>query len=360
MNINIKYFNESGYAAIIISMLIMVIIGLIALGFSATTRNEQQVTLDNALSTEAYYAAESGVNSAYSVIAAYEKAGQNLSSLPQQTNNCLADNNGNSTYSSTSSSKLNTTFPNSSPIYSCLLVNSKPYSLEYKPILQNIGESFPVQNSTSGNITQINVSWQSHLIPGPLTFSGCPSVGNLPPLNNYLNCSAPVLELDIVPMNDVIQNTTFIIDNTSNYFIFPYNGTYSVGNNFTKHTLGGNCSPVLIPSGEFSCNVSITPTIPSNGYYIHIVPYYTDADVSITAYASSLSPISFFGSQALIDATGQASGVSKRIEERICISTLCSNQAPNQAILSQNNICKYFTARPGVITNRNPGTCSGP
>lgn len=356
MYIKIKSYNESGYAAIIISMLIMVIVGLIALGFSATTRHDQQVTLDNALSTEAYYAAESGINTAYSIITAYEKAGQNLANLPVQTNNCIVDNSHNNVYTNSSISAIN-----SSASYSCLLVNPEPYSLEYKPIVQNVGEAFPVQNTSATNIARINISWQTHNLNSALSFSNCPPPGKFPSIANYTNCSAPILELDIVPMNDVKNSTSFIISRTNNYFIFPYNGRYLAVNNFNGHVLVGNCSSTLTAQGEFTCNVMISPPRQSSGYYVHIVPYYSSADVSVTAFNSNLSnnQISFFGSQALIDSTGVASGVSRRIEERICISTICNNQAPSQAILSQNSICKDFTARPGSISNRAPISCGG-
>ncbi len=54
--------NESGLAAIAVTMIIMGIVTLIVVGFATLMRREQRQALDQQLSTQAFYAAESGVN----------------------------------------------------------------------------------------------------------------------------------------------------------------------------------------------------------------------------------------------------------------------------------------------------------
>ena len=54
--------NQDGLVSIIIVVILMIVISIIVLSFAKVVRNEQRQTLDRQLSTQAYYAAESGVN----------------------------------------------------------------------------------------------------------------------------------------------------------------------------------------------------------------------------------------------------------------------------------------------------------
>ena len=60
--------DQRGIASLIITMVSMVIVTLIVLGFATLSRREQRQSLDRQLSTQAFYAAESGVEDARAVI----------------------------------------------------------------------------------------------------------------------------------------------------------------------------------------------------------------------------------------------------------------------------------------------------
>src|SRR4051812_1988899 len=53
-----------GVVSIIVTILIMLVLSLIILGFAQLVRREQRQSLDRQLSTQAFYAAETGVNDA--------------------------------------------------------------------------------------------------------------------------------------------------------------------------------------------------------------------------------------------------------------------------------------------------------
>ena len=55
-------FNQDGLASIFISMIIMVIVSLILIGFVQYSNSEQKQSLDRQLQDEAFYSAESGIN----------------------------------------------------------------------------------------------------------------------------------------------------------------------------------------------------------------------------------------------------------------------------------------------------------
>ena len=71
--------NQSGYASFVIALVTVVVISLIVAAFAADSRIEQKNSLASNLSTQAYYAAESGINDAKTVI------GNNA---PTPTNGC--------------------------------------------------------------------------------------------------------------------------------------------------------------------------------------------------------------------------------------------------------------------------------
>jgi hypothetical protein len=55
---------EGGFVSIIVCMIIMTILSLITIGFAQIMAREQRQALDRQLSSQAFYAAESGVNDA--------------------------------------------------------------------------------------------------------------------------------------------------------------------------------------------------------------------------------------------------------------------------------------------------------
>ncbi len=372
-----KINSDDGFAAIIITMIILAIIGLLVLGFATNTINNQKIALDNILSTQAYYDAESGINDAYTTLSAYGKTANDLSNLPTSISNCT-----NNSYVVSNSNVLN---PNNS--YTCLLVNPQPTTLEFKPISQLQGQVFPIESPPSSggggprsNINFVVFNWQSHNITGSPVFSGCnPSLGkfNTPNTLNSFSCSAPVIQIDFVPMNKITAgiSPTSLNQSTLNFYLEPISSNNTstpvsgTMNSPTTPTEGSvyrpYCSPAVTANFEFSCYFVMQ--VPSNlvysGYYVHLVPIYYDADVSVSAsmginYSSSTS-VPLFGAQALIDSTGDSAGVLRRLEERVCISSLCNNSAPSAAIISNSDICKKFTAMPGQVVDAS-GFCSVP
>ena len=76
--------DESGLAAITVTLIILGIVTLITVGFATLMRREQRQALDRQLSTQAFYAAESGVNLARKAI----DADLAVSETPETYSNC--------------------------------------------------------------------------------------------------------------------------------------------------------------------------------------------------------------------------------------------------------------------------------
>src|SRR5262245_1378660 len=112
--------NQKGMVSILVTMVIMIVVSLIVLGFAKIIRREERQSLDRQLSTQAFYAAESGINDAVKKISDDIK---NNVTVPTKTS-CDPDN-----HYTTSNQLDGTTIT-----YSCLLIDPTPNTLEYSSI----------------------------------------------------------------------------------------------------------------------------------------------------------------------------------------------------------------------------------
>jgi len=338
--------SQDGQAAFAVTMIIMIILSLIVLGYANNARNEQRRALDNQLSTAAFYAAESGINDAYAVIKADIQGGTALANQ----SNCIG------VYSS---GATNTLDKNSGTAYTCLLVNPTPPSLEYAPLDTGHGQVVPVFPAISTDSIQlITISWQQDGITNNINFTGCPSTTQntfTPRASWSPNCTAGVLQIDMVPatgwnsFNDLQSdtNTVFFEPMLTNSSLPGIPAQYPVSSSNNGENIGVSCG--ANSGGEYACTASLA-VAPESGYYLHIVPIYDNADVSITATDINNNQVNLANAQALIDSTGKASDELKRIQEHVSINPVDSNDAPVNAIQSQSGICKNLLTRPAVTT----------
>ncbi len=125
----------------------MVVISLIVMGFTQVVNRNRRQALDRQLSTQAFYAAESGVNDAVTQITARQTAGQ---PIVRQTTCSGAE------YPATI---INT---NPSVSYTCILVNPTVPEIEVPPSTQS-ASVIPIKPVDSLgnpiNATQLTFSW---------------------------------------------------------------------------------------------------------------------------------------------------------------------------------------------------------
>ncbi|MHB1865529.1 MAG: hypothetical protein ACYCPS_05245 [Candidatus Saccharimonadales bacterium] len=365
--------SQSGYASFVITFVTIIVVSLIVVAFASDSRLEQKNSLANTEATQAYYAAESGINDAYAVI----KADLASNVTPPATNGCATPG---SAYVNTSTSNV---VNNSNVEYTCVIVNPTPNFLSKQGVQPGEGVVFPIDTNNSSNppgndaIKYITVSWVEDT-NASLSFSGCPSNANSPAatLPNYStytsgNCNAPVVQLDLISgsdlSNDISSNNAFASPQTT-VFLEPisYNGSIGVdtppgsfvSNDKVFYVQCGSSSPAA--EGQYACTQSIKvkqDTI----YYVHLQTFYTNStNVSITVQNSSPSSgrnLNISGSQVLIDSTGEANGQLKRIQETICDNVYCSSLSPDAAIQSTQCIDKNFTVYNGA--NTTPASGSG-
>lgn len=316
--------DQRGMAAILVTIILMIVISIIVLGFAQVVRREQQNSLDNQLSTQAYYAAESGVNLAQSELKANP-------ALAEKTD--CAD-------SGVFAGKFNV---GEGADITCLLITKKLPNLQYQKIDMH---SVPmlVQADLGANITEISISWES---PASTNLDGCatytpPSTTTHPASSG--NCQ-PVLRLDLVPITGASMPVAGVAGNQFTTFLYPVVSSstsivYSPGS--VQDTDNVQCTASGTPK---KCTATITG-LNANQYAMRVMSIYGESDMTVSA-KSGATTVNLINGQVLIDATAKASDVLKRVQARMSLTT----GVPDFALVSGGEgICKRYEKSGTVVS----------
>lgn len=321
--------NEQGLVAILVTMLIMIMLSLIVMGFAQLTRREQRQSLDRQLSTQAFYAAETGVNDTVRALANNPALSGNdyvtdcqsfISQLPAGSNSLPAANSS----------------------YTCLLVDPTPLNLEYKSIEQNTSEVLPIHRKDNNTINSISISWED-AERGP-TPASCtyPAFRTLP--QSWGTCPTGILRVEFVPFTGAVSRDGLI----DNRFIAYMQPNFSGGVSGVAFVNGSGANQGVISDVRCTsntgndCVINLSGITVSNGY-LRLTSYYRDATVMVCS-PDCISPVELTGAQAQIDVTGRAADVSRRIQVRTPITSFGSS--PEFAVQSFDTFCKRIAVAP--------------
>lgn len=329
--------------AIMVTMILMIVISLIVLGFAQISRRNQRQTLDRQLSTQAFYAAETGINDVVDLI---KGAGGVVPDKPD----CAS--NGGGFYA------LDPVIDATSNVaYTCLTVDPSPDSLVYSDISQNSSTVVPII-ATSGTISRIVLVWQA-------IGKNLPSVTNCPSTSVATNftdtgswgCKFGVLRFDLVPTAGSLNMST-LQANTMTSFVVPLRPGGTETANPIPHTTGGGNNRLGVACSETSCSLTID-NLNQAQYYMRVGSIYRDVSLRLEAFDAGGSRLSLQGAQAVVDSTGKAQDVLRRIQVRIPLNGSSGNQYGDFAIQSNEAICKRFAVMSGLFMNDAQNAVSG-
>ncbi len=375
--------NEQGMVSILVTMIMIIVISLIVLGFAQITRNNQREAVDNQLSTQAYYAAESGVNAAVNYLTNPVHIGSGINTV----GNC-----SNFLSTLTASGISNTLNSATNTKYACLMVNTEPPDLELSPLTQVSSSILHLANSDGQPFTSLNFKWQPQSSPD-FPMSTCngsgPTGGTLPSYDSW-NCPFGLLRLDLVDTsgghldNGDIQDGKYA---ASFYLIpsynsgIPFSTTHSVQwppasqpvdptvpANPACNSAGDNCPVQIVPvkctSGVGAvCSLELNFAGGSTDYYARLSMMYQNAGQLVITGGDATNPLNlatgqgvhFSTGQALIDSTGQSEDELRRVQVRIPLAAT-SGTIPAYGLQTTGSICKQLSDGPGIATTDNcPG-----
>ncbi len=351
--------NQKGLASILVTLIIMIVISLIVIGFARLSRREQRQVLDDQLSTQAFYAAETAVNDAKNLIP----------NVDFSTNNYSSDCNAFMTDQHILSNNKNVLDAASGIKYTCLLVNPRPDDLRFDNVSTanaTVAKLHAVDNSGNGTpYDTLSISWEDK--NGSPNVSNCLTTTKFPPLSQWpAGCDTGVLRIDIVDLSveALSYDRKSLADNTYTLFLYPQpNGTGLTTYNL-PYPLDVSNNGILVPvncnhSGTRLCTLQLRIPPVADGA-IRMKSIYEPSSVTIQAYYTG-NKMNLTGDQVVIDATGKANDVLRRIQVRVPVSN--NQRYPDFAIQSGDTICKrLLIAQSGGVASfnaspSNPDSC---
>lgn len=330
---------QKGIVSFIVTLIMMLVISLLVIGFTQVTNRTQRESLDRQLSTQAQYAAESGVNKVAAVL--------DDSSIVGTKTKTTCDNSG--VYADTNNfdPQIN---PDNNVSVTCVLVNTRPSDIRVSA------------NQTSSTIVPLNIV-DSDGNPSPannITFTWSPTdtTANTSVCNSIFSAGLPVgistckfalLRVDLLRGNAAADPSSLSASTTS-FYIKPTTGggTYTLTGSSPK----GN---IIAAKCTTTCSVTITLQGPwnFNSFYARLSTMYLDAPTVIIDAGRTIVTTSdayFEGAQAEVDSTGKAQDVLKRIQVRYPTGVRHDDTIPPYALDSEQTVCKKFTNIGSTLT----------
>jgi hypothetical protein len=322
--INRKQRSQQGMVSIMVTMIMMLVISLIVLGFAQVSRREQRQTLDRNLSVQAFLAAESGVNDALDAIR-NAPAGTSIEKPDCPVKGVKYIN-----------KDLNPTIDSANDVaYTCMIVQTGNLPNITAKVPADGGSSIFPLHPGNGTIDTVHISWT--LNSNPSDVNGCnnsrPASAYFTNTSVWTTCPYGVLRLDIVP-TDTYQRAAMDAGQKTIFFYPTKNGpvpqvAYGSADGSVQSMA---CKPQ-------SCRADIIGVGGSTNYSVRAMAIYTAGNIEITAEGGG-SALTLKDAQAQIDVTGRAQDVLRRIQVRIPLTP--NKAATNYAIESASAICKRF------------------
>lgn len=338
---------EAGLVSIMVTLILMIVISLIVLGFAQISRRNQRQALDRQLSTQAFYAAESGVNDARDLINQAVTAGNTIAAK----SDCSP---GSGMYAG-----LNPDLDgvgNNEAEYTCVLVNPTPETLLYGDVGNASSTIVPIVSASGTNISRISLTWRTKdNTATPLT--GCPgsTSGVFSPTSAW-SCGYGVLRMDLVPTSGTF-NYAILQNNTITTFFVPLSVGGSTG---ADHVAVNGNDRIGVDCSDAECKFDITG-FNENQYYMRVSSIYKNVSLQVTAYDAPGNQLTLKDAQAVIDATGKAQDVLRRIQVHVPLTASSQNQMSDYVMQSTDSICKrfvtmdnYFDTQVTGVTSSNP------
>lgn len=319
------YISERGMVSIMVTMIMMMVITLIILGFASVVRRNQREALDRQLSTQAFYAAETGINDAIAAV-------KNKTPADIYTNNAYQTQcSGPGSLMSTGgwpSPTIGTAGNNVA--YTCLLVDPNPPTVQ---TTVNLGAAKSLPLTLNGSSGGLKFSWPATgasnspaLCPGTFVPSTTWSPG----------CPYGALRVELYRSNGALDPAT-MENNTVNSFLVPHNGGGGGSVGITFGSPSQSTYVTLASCSVTDCHATLNG-VPDGTYYVRLTSVYADAGkVTISCGAGC----TITGSQIMIDVTGKAQDVLRRVQVRVPIDAN-GIPLPVNALQSEDGICKRF------------------
>lgn len=346
--------DSRGVVSITVTIVLMLVISLTILSFGQTVRREQRQTLDRQLSSQAFYAAESGINDIRKYIKT-NYAGQ----IPPSKTDCGA---------TTQYDLTGTIDSETGTGYTCLLVGSSPKKLNYTLSRSAPAKVFPVSTIDPADIatpttpiTAIDFTWKPVQANAAAPLVNCdtsvPATIPSATATGYQCAGFGVLRVDLVPYPAAGQTRENMQSDGFTAFLWPTanNAPATVSYEGSGDNIyGGSANQgarARAACDSVSCRVSVTG-LNSSRYYARVSTIYRDSVLEVSARGAGGQDLSLFGAQITIDSTGKSQDVLRRVQVRVPLTS--GDLVSDYGLQTTESLCKTITAFPDSSYTRPP------
>lgn len=386
--------NQKGFVSLFSTIFFMMLITVITIGFIQITSTEQQQALNNDLSASALASAQSGLEDGKRAIVKYfslsnptDKATYYAQMTAPNSNSCDAITSsqiGVDLGLSTSGNVVNN--PQINQSYTCLSVNLNAPDF--------LGESSAGKSqlvplkAVGGSFQQVKVSW--HLLSTAIGSDGDGLPGATPGTAPYyaagpllypaINSSIPALGWDKLGYPAYLRVQLYGYPTTGSFgraeltqrsrtvllaptqagtppttpinlgVADPNPGSFATTTELAPQTIRCEPSPTT-NVGNYACTALLE--LPAgaafastaNGYFLRVTPIYGATHFRV-ALVNAGSEVPFDQVQPIVDATGRANDVFRRLQARVQVNNLVNY--PEFSVESANTICKNLRVTQSV------------
>ena len=317
--------NQEGAASLLFTLVMIIIISLLAIGFSVITTNDQKATLDKSVSLQAEYAAQSGINSVVEGIINHNSAVSQSS-----TSTCAPTGGVTPTFPDTNNTKI-----------TCLKWSYSPQSLVYSSASSLSTIINPVGASGSPtSISEVDIKW------GPANPTSLPpySTFNTASLSGVASGNFPILKIVTANFNMTQLTTTYVVpvSGTSSPVALGLPGiniiTVGCGTSSTVtctaklNNLQWTANPANSLCPSTNCGLLTTSSFDGSQLSINI------SGIQSTGGAA----VQFLNSQVQIDSTAQNGNTVKRLVAGYTVGGASAWSPTLTAVTGSTALCKNF------------------
>ncbi|HEX9594714.1 MAG TPA: hypothetical protein VF996_01105 [Candidatus Saccharimonadales bacterium] len=323
-----RRLDQKGSMSLLTVIFFALIFTIVTISFVRLAITEQRQSVDEDLTTRAYYAAESGVEDAKRALQQYQSGTLLLADLNGDDCSLPSGYNGDLTND-----------PEIDSAYTCQLIDLSPanFQAELGP-----WEAVTIPLNGESAFDRVRIDWHIHTTGASYGRRTNPSNTQLIDVPAWTSGNFPaMLRAGIFSHPSGNFNPTQV--NQDVLFINPAASTAVASLGDDGEVVNGSCvAPANINNfaGTYACTVTISGVSAQN-FYLRLQSLYTSTFVQVTLLNNN-TPVLFEEVQALVDVTGRAGDIFRRVEARV--SLLSNNYPlPDIALWSNTDICKAFS-----------------
>ena len=313
--------NQEGAASLLFTLVMIIIISLLAIGFSVITTNDQKATLDKSVSLQAEYAAQSGINSVVSGIINHNSAVSQSSTSTCETGDVIP------IFTKSNNTRI-----------TCLKWSYSPQSLVYTSTNSSSTIINPLDsNGNPTSISEVDITWGPSDSTAKTTYT------------SFTNSSLSGVVSDNFPILKIVT-ANFDMSNLTTTYVVPVSGTSSPvalgapGINII--TVGCGTSPTVTCTAKLN-NLQWTANslCPSTNCGLLTTSSFDGSQLSINIsgiQSTGGAAVKFSNSQVQIDSTAQNGNTVKRLVAGYTIGGASAWSPTLTAVTGSTALCKNF------------------